>query len=131
MRKDVQQLLDRMDEFASDVIDLVEVLPTTLVGRHIGGQVLRSGTSTAANYEEACAAESRADFVHKMQIVLKELRETRFWLRMLKRRKWPIAKEAVALYDEADELCRIFTSSVVTAKKALNRSRNVDTANEE
>ncbi|HOF89111.1 MAG TPA: four helix bundle protein [Armatimonadota bacterium] len=123
MREDVQRLLAPMDDFATHVIDLVEELPTSPVGRHIGGQLLRSGTSTAANYEEACAAESRADFIHKMQISLKEMRESRFWLRMLKRRRWAQAEKAAVLYaavlyTEADELCRIFTQSVVTAKKS-------------
>jgi len=117
-----------MENFASDIIDLVEEIPNTLVGRHIGGQILRSGTSTAANYEEACAGESHADFIHKMQIVLKEMRETRFWLRMIKRRKWPIAAIAVELHAEADQLCRIFTKSVMTAKNIKPKKENeIDT----
>ena len=131
MRIDIQRLLARMDDFASAVIDLVEVLPNTLVGRHIGGQLLRCGTSTAANYEEACAAESRADFAHKMQIILKEMRETRLWLRLIKRRKWPVAVKAEPLYIESDELCRIFTKSVMTTKASLKaKAENPKTAAE-
>ena len=122
MRDDVQHLLDRLEAFASQVIDLVETLPNTLVGRHIAGQLLRSGTSTGANYEECCGAESHADFVHKMQIVLKEMRESRYWLRMLSRRKWANNNIVLPVYHEADELCRIFTASLVTAKKSPRRT---------
>jgi four helix bundle protein len=122
MKLDIQQMLNRMEDFSSDIIDIVEEIPNTLVGRHIGGQMLRSGTSSGANYEESVGAESRADFIHKMQIVLKELRETRFWLRMMQRRKWPVAAKITPLYTEADELCRIFTKSIVTAKKSLRQT---------
>ncbi|MHB9132210.1 MAG: four helix bundle protein [Armatimonadota bacterium] len=87
MSIDSQQLSERMMDCAVDIINLVDALPSKLTGRHIAGQLLRSGTSVAANYEEACAAESRADFIHKLQIVLKELRESRFWLRLIVRSK--------------------------------------------
>jgi four helix bundle protein len=121
MRSDVEQLIERVDTFASDVIDLVESLPATQVGRHLSGQLLRSGTSTAANYQEACAAESTADFIHKMQIVLKELRESRFWIRMVQRRPWKVLDATAPLHAESDELVRIFTKSVITAKARLRK----------
>ena len=76
---DKYNLEDRLVEFAERVIRLAESLPKTPVGRHMLGQLIRSGTSPAPNYGEAQDAESRADFVHKMKIVLKELRETRVW----------------------------------------------------
>ena len=74
---------ERVLEFGARIIKLVESLPRTLVGRHIGDQLLRSGTSIGANYEEAQAGESRSDFIHKLQLALKESRETQYWLRLL------------------------------------------------
>ena len=73
----------RLVEHGARLIKVVESLPNTLVGRHVAGQLLRSGTSAGANYEEACGAESKADFAHKLQISLKELRESNYWLRLL------------------------------------------------
>jgi four helix bundle protein len=76
MQNQRENLSDRLIEFAADTILLCDKLNRTLAQRHIAGQLVRSATSSGANYEEACAAESRADFIHKMQIVLKELRES-------------------------------------------------------
>lgn len=78
-------LSERLLDFTVQLIKLVNYLPKTAVGRHVGGQILRSGTSPGANYEEARGAESRADFIHKLGIVLKELKETRFWLKLIYR----------------------------------------------
>lgn len=78
-------LADRLLEFAVQIIKLVKSLPNTIIGRHIEGQLLRAGTSLGSNYEEARGAESRADFIHKLGIVLKELKETRFWLKIILR----------------------------------------------
>src|SRR5438132_1360078 len=66
-------MVERLINFAARVGKVVDALPDTRMGRHIGGQLVRSGTSPAPNYEEACAAESRADFIHKLSISLKEL----------------------------------------------------------
>ena len=71
-------LADRLIDFGVKIIKLVNTLPKTVVGKHIGGQLLSSGTSPGANYEESRGAESRADFIHKLSIVLKELKESRF-----------------------------------------------------
>lgn len=68
-------LEDRLVEFAGKVIDVVNKLPKELAAKHLGGQLVRSGTAPALNYAEAVGAESKADFIHKMGIVLKELRE--------------------------------------------------------
>ena len=73
----------RSSLYGARIIKLVESLPNTLVGRRVADQLLRSGTSAGANYEEARAAESKDDFVHKLQIALKELRESNYWLRLL------------------------------------------------
>ena len=81
-------LEDRLLEFASAVIDLSESLPATRAGNHVAGQVLRPGTSPYPNHGEAEAAESREDFIHKLRICLKELRETRRWARLVKRKAW-------------------------------------------
>jgi four helix bundle protein len=118
-------LEDRLLEFASAIIDLSEKLPAIRAGNHVAGQMLRSGTAPLPNHGEAEAAESRDDFVHKLKICLKELRETRRWARLIKRKGW--AKDETTLLfilSGADELIRIFFSSIQTAKRnALNEQR--------
>jgi four helix bundle protein len=111
-------LEDRLLEFASAVIDLSETLPDTRAGNHVAGQILRSGTSPYPNHGEAEAAESRDDFIHKLRICLKELRETRRWARLIKRKNWVKADATlVFVVGESDELIRIFHSSIQTAKR--------------
>ena len=88
-------LSERLLDFAVRVGAVVNALPATRLGRHIAGQFVRCGTSPGPNYEEGCAAESRADFVHKLSICLKELRESRYWIQLIIRskscasRRWP------------------------------------------
>jgi four helix bundle protein len=115
-------LEDRLLEFASAVIDLSESLPLTRAGNHIAGQILRSGTSPYPNHGEAEAAESRDDFIHKLKICLKELRETRRWARLIKRKAW-VKTETTLLFvlGECEELIRIFHSSIQTAKRNAAR----------
>ncbi|HEX7570327.1 MAG TPA: four helix bundle protein [Verrucomicrobiae bacterium] len=111
-------LEERLLEFASAIIDLSEKLPTSRAGNHVAGQVLRSGTAPYPYHGEAEDAESRDDFIHKLKICLKELRETRRWARLGKRRDW--AKDETALLfvlSEVEELIRIFYSSIQTAKR--------------
>ena len=79
-------LSDRLLNFGAEIIVLTVKLNKTSIGRHFGNQLMRAATSCGANYEEARAAESRADFVHKMQVVLKELRESIYWLKLIKNR---------------------------------------------
>jgi len=116
-------LEDRPLEFASVVIDLSESLPATRAGNHIAGQILRSGTSPLPNHGEAEAAESRDDFIHKLKICLKELRETRRWARLIKRKAW-IQNETTLLFvlGESEELIRIFHSSIQTAVRNLQKA---------
>jgi four helix bundle protein len=110
-----QVLDDRPIDFAVAVIDVVESLPGTKAGNHIAGQLVRSGTSPAPNYGEARSAESRRDFVHKMKISLKELRETMIWLKILSRKRF-VANESISkAVAECDELIAIFVSSTRTA----------------
>jgi four helix bundle protein len=108
---------ERLEELAVRVIGFAHSLPKTVAGRHISQQVLRSGTSSGANYCEAQCAESRADFAHKMQLVVKELRETNYWLKLAKRANLVKPERLNGLEDELNELIAIGVRSVVTAKK--------------
>lgn len=111
-------LEDRLLEFASVVIDVSEKLPNTRAGNHIAGQLLRSGTSPYGNHGEAQAPESAEDFIHKMKVCLKELRETRRWTRLVDRKRWlPADRQLQFLSDEVDQLIRIFNASVQTAER--------------
>jgi four helix bundle protein len=111
-------LEDRLINFAVRIIEVARSLPKTRVGNHIGGQIIQCGTSSAQNYGEAQRAESRSDFVHKMQVCLKELRETRVWLIMIIRLKLikPTSK-LDSLIDENNQLISIFMTSIKTAKE--------------
>ena len=115
-------LEERLIDFAVRIIRMAESLPKTRVGNHIAGQLIRCGTSPAPNYGEAQSAESRADFVHKMKVCLKELRETRVWLLMIVRAKLikPVSK-LDSLIQENNALISIFVASTRTAKKVNKR----------
>ena len=112
-------LQDRLLDFSVRIINVVEALPNTRAGNHIAGQLIRCGTSPAPNYGEAQSAESRKDFIHKIKIVLKELRETDVWLNIIQRRKLfsKSNNKLHALIVECNELISIFVTSVKTAKK--------------
>jgi len=111
-------LEERLVDFCIRVIDLAEALPRTRVGNHIAGQLIRCGTSPAPNYAEAQAAESRNDFIHKMKVVLKELRETRIWLLFIQRKALVRPQEKLApILAECNELIAIFVASVTTAQR--------------
>ena len=113
MRAD--DLESRLIDFAVRIVNLSSRLPKTPAGKHIAGQIMRSGTSPAPNYGEARGAESHADFVHKLRIVLKELNETLIWLGVIDRSQL-LRKELITdIIGENRELCRIFTSSLKTA----------------
>ncbi|MFH1504614.1 MAG: four helix bundle protein [Candidatus Omnitrophota bacterium] len=114
--KDNSDLTERLLDFAVTVIKLIDMLPKTAIGKHIGGQLIRSGTSPGSNYEEACGAESRADFIHKLGIALKELKESRFWLKLIKRAKLVQSECAEPFLQECQELCAILAKSIITAK---------------
>lgn len=115
-------LEERLLEYSADIIRLTETMRRTQAGIHVAGQLLRSGTSALPNHGEAQAAESAADFVHKMSICLKELRESRRWLRLTQR--VPLVKTASSVdpvLRETEELIRIFYASIATAKKRTLR----------
>ncbi|QQS49609.1 MAG: four helix bundle protein [Acidobacteriota bacterium] len=111
------ELEERLIDFAVRIIRLSARLPKTSAGIHIAGQILRSGTSPAPNYGEARGAESHADFVHKLGIVLKELNETSIWLRIIKQGEIFNSESMTEICEECGELSRIFTSSLKTARK--------------
>ena len=108
-------LEERLISFAVSAITLVTSLKKDRVGQHLGGQLLRSGSSPALNYAEALAAESTKDFIHKIKIVLKELRETMVCIRILVRINFVTSNNPII--KECDELIAIFTKSTSTLKK--------------
>jgi four helix bundle protein len=110
-----QELEDRLIDFAVMVIGVVEALPNSKAGNHIAGQLVRSGTSPAPNYGEARSAESRKDFIHKMKISLKELRETVIWLKIISRKRLAEEASTSSAIKECGELFAIFISSTRTA----------------
>lgn len=112
-----RNLSDRLESFAADVIKGVPGIHRTFAGRHISMQLIRSSTSAGANYEEACGAESRQDFIHKLQIVLKELKEFLFWLKVAIKADLVPAEAVRLLLEEGYELANIIGKSVITAKK--------------
>ncbi len=118
MKKQAYDLEERLLEFSVRIIKIVEQLSNTRTANHVAGQLLRSGTSPYPNHGEAQAAESPKDFIHKLRISLKELRETQRWLRLIQR--VPLIEKPELLNDileETEELIRIFVTSIKTAKK--------------
>jgi four helix bundle protein len=120
-------LLERLIQFACLIIDIVESLAPSRAGNHVAGQLVRCGTSPAANYAEAVGAESRKDFAHKAKVVLKELRETNVWLQVTKRKalssRAPLVVTAIA---ECGELIAIFRTSISTAERNMRRQPAVE-----
>jgi len=109
---------ERLIDFAVRIIRTAESLPKTNTGKHIAGQLTRCGTSPAPNYGEAQSAESIADFIHKMKLCLKELRETRVWLLMIVRAHLiKPGSKLKPLINENNELISIFVKSIITAKQ--------------
>ena len=115
-------LEDRLLEFAVAVAELTDDLPNTRAGNDIAGQLLRCGTSPYGHHGEVESAESRKDFIHKLKVCLKELRETRRWLRPVSRlKKMNRDPRLVACLAEAQELIRIFVASVRTTERGRNK----------
>lgn len=115
MKNDLEE---RLIKFAVTIIQFIESMPNSKASNHLSGQLLRSGTSPALNYGEAQSGESNSDFVHKIKIVLKELRETLVCLKIIHQSRSYSSEELItALLKEADELVAIFVTSVKTAEK--------------
>src|SRR5207302_7886845 len=115
-------LKKRTKAFALRILKLVDALPTTTAGRALTSQIVRSGTSIAANYRAACRAKSTADFIAKMGIVEEEADETLFWLELLEESDLVLAAKLTAIKQEADELIAITVASIKTARR--NRASN-------
>ena len=111
-----RELGERLLDYGVRVIKVVEAMPGTLTGRRIGDQLLRSGVAVGANYEESRAAESTADFVHKLQLSLKELRESNYWLRLLSKAGTLPPNQLEELINESHQLRAILSKAVATAK---------------
>ncbi|MFW2478423.1 MAG: four helix bundle protein [Sediminibacterium sp.] len=114
-------LEDRLIQFAVHCIQAAEKLPKTFAGNHLGGQLTRSGSAPALHYGEAQSAESRTDFIHKMKIALKELRETRNCLAIIEKLNWEISINLSTIMQECTELVFIFLKCIDTAKKNNTR----------
>jgi four helix bundle protein len=112
-----KELKDRTKRFAVDIIQLCRELPTTLDGRTVGQQLIRCGTSVAANYRASCRARSRAEFIAKLGTVEEEADESLFWLELAVDSRLMSAERAQSLLKEADQLTAIFVSSLKTAKR--------------
>jgi len=111
-------LEERLIKFAIRMMEMSEKLPNTKAGNHISGQLVRSGTSPALNYGEVQAAESRADFSHKMKVILKELRETRICLKIIIQKPLIEKLSEIELdLKECSELISIFSTSIKTVEK--------------
>lgn len=114
----VYDLEEHLLDYGAEIINLSRRLNADYAERHIGQQLLRSGTAPLSHHGEAQAAESPADFIHKLRLALKELRESERWLKLIKRAKMlPQSKEQATLLDETDQLIRIFVASIATAEK--------------
>lgn len=122
-RRKGDNISERLLEFSMRVGKVVDALPDSRLGRHVAGQLVRCGTSPYPNYEEARAAESPADFIHKLRICLKELRESGSWLKLIAKAQMLKAHRIADLADESQQLADIMGASIVTASRNHNRSR--------
>ena len=115
-------LEERLLDFSARVVRLAESLPKTRAGNHLGGQLLRSGTSPLLNHAEAESAESAADFIHKLRVTLKEIRETYRCMRLIQHIPLvPAPSKLDPLIDESDQLIRIFVSSIRTVSRKVRK----------
>ena len=120
--RNAPDLKKRTKAFALRILKLVHALPKTTAGRALASQIVRSGTSIAANYRAACRAKSTADFIARMGIVEEEADETLFWLELLEESDLVLAAKLTAIKQEADELIAIPVASIKTARR--NRASN-------
>jgi four helix bundle protein len=118
-----QELITRTKQFALRVMKLVEALPRTIQGRAIGNQIMRSGTSVAANYRAACRARSKNEFIAKLGTVEEEADETAFWMELIVESGLLSAKKIESLLKESIELVAITAASRKTASRTLAKSQ--------
>ena len=119
---------ERLVEFAVRILRICNSLPKTRAARHVGDQLLRSGTAPAPNYAEARGAESTNDFVHKLKICQKELNESLIWLRIISKSEMLPESRLDAIVTECTELSRIINASIQTtlSRSHPNRSDKID-----
>jgi four helix bundle protein len=108
---------ERMLGFAASIVQLISGIPQTQINRHICLQLFRSASSIGANYEEARGAESRQDFGHKLQVSLKEARESQYWLRLILKANINTSEKAQQLLSENRQLCDILAKSIKSVKE--------------
>jgi four helix bundle protein len=118
-----EELSERLLDHAVRIGRVSDALPKSRLGRHVANQLIRCGTSAGPNYEEGCAAESKDDFIHKLRIALKELRESRYWIKLIIRAELLPDRRLSPLLQETTELCSIFGASLATADEN-RRSQN-------
>ena len=126
-----KEFSERLWDFAVNVAQVVESIPDTRVGRHVAGQLIRCGTSSAPNYDEGCDAESRKDFAHKLAIAMKEMRETSGWLRFLVKVKLVPREEIDSLIDESMQLRNMLGSSLKTVRRRSDFGESDPPSNEQ
>jgi four helix bundle protein len=117
MTKRIFDLEDRLIEFALAIDEIMELLPNTRLANHIANQLVRASTSPALNYGEAQSAESPRDFIHKLKVILKELRETRVCLKIILKKPLLDLKDVQDILNENNQLIAIFLKSIETANK--------------
>jgi len=114
-------LEDRLVDFSARIVDVVEALPATRAGNYIAGQLIRCGLAPSLLYGEAQGAESRDDFIHKMKIVVKELKETRVCMKLIRKKEMiKPAERLEPVFRENEELIAIISKSIETARKNRN-----------
>lgn len=116
-----EELRNRLKVFAVRIVKLVDKLPNTSAGRAIGNQIIRSGTSPAANYRAACLGKSDKDFLNKLKMVEEELDETLYWIELLGDTSLVKQELLSDLYRENEELLKIIISSITTMKARMNK----------
>ncbi len=119
-------LEERLISYSVQIIEVSDTLNQTKAGNHLTSQLIRPGTSVSLNYGEAQSGESRKDFIHKIQIVLKELRETLICLKIIKKAKLSLDESRMAvLINESEELISIFVKSVETARRNMINQQKI------
>ena len=121
----IYYLEERLVNFATAIVTVTKRLPYDAVTNHLGNQLLRSGTSCALNYGETMGAESRKDFIHKLRLVIKELRESMVTIKILTRTSYLKADDPIAKV--CAELIAIFSKSIVTARNNSNSKQGANT----
>jgi four helix bundle protein len=123
-RQKRDELARRFVRYAARILRLSAALPKTEEGHHVRRQILRSGTAPGSHYREACGAESRVDFVHKLKIGLKELYETDYWLAVIEESGMLPAAKLRDIKQETNELISILVSSILTARRNVARAKS-------